>query len=364
MRFIFFTKTSWKEPPRLRHQLAKLLSKNNHQVIFFEVPSYAWNAKANPHPDQPEISFRRHRQLLHHKLRLLPLLHYINAFFEKKQIRKQLSSMAIRQDDVIVNFNYDYFFLRDLFPSSPLITLINDDHWCRAIAGYEKPLKWGLQRTCQISDAVLTVSTRLASTLSDYCEPKLFLPWADVQYSNTHKADKERNVLLYWGFIGERIDVDYVLTLLALVNQFKKGIRLVFVGPVQQGSGVYSELQGKNNIEFLPSSSLSEMNLENVLAGFIPYKANHAENDAIMLPNKALQLLARGIPLAITGMPDFIKEPFVYRLAQGDRSDLNTLDLMVREFHSVQKHIKAYVENNSSQIRLDQFMSTITACRK
>ena len=38
MRFIFLTKTKWSEPPRIRHQLARMLSNAGYEIIFFEKP--------------------------------------------------------------------------------------------------------------------------------------------------------------------------------------------------------------------------------------------------------------------------------------------------------------------------------------
>ena len=33
---VIFTKTLWNEPPRLRHQLSKMLSSYGHTITFFE----------------------------------------------------------------------------------------------------------------------------------------------------------------------------------------------------------------------------------------------------------------------------------------------------------------------------------------
>ena len=70
-------------------------------------------------------------------------------------------------------------------------------------------------------------------------------------------------------------------------------------------------------IECHPATDVDDLSLDNVFAAIIPYRSGVAENDAIVVPNKALQLFARGIPLAITGMPGFIRLPFVFRLGNG-----------------------------------------------
>ena len=141
MRFIFFTKTNWDEPPRLRHQLAQLLISHNHQIIFFEKPSTLLFHKKRKVPKINGIEFLRSRQLIHQKLRIFKFLRFLNKKFELIEIKRKLINSKTTKSDIIVNFNYDYYFLKKLFPENKIITIINDEHWASALFSYERPLK-------------------------------------------------------------------------------------------------------------------------------------------------------------------------------------------------------------------------------
>jgi hypothetical protein len=358
VRFIFFTKTDWVEPPRLRHQLARLLADAGHQVIFFERPIYPWENFAHYESGHPNIILYRFHQCLHHKLRIHRALHYLNAIFEKKEISRFIFSLKINKSDVIVNFNYDYFFLRDVFPGNKLITIINDDFWTRAILGYERPLKWALTATCRASNVVLTVSPPLANQLKEFCDPQIFFPWADIVYKSPENSCN-RDIFLFWGYINSKIDFEYVRQFAELIKRQNQGLKLLFVGPIQAGINPLTSLKNYCGIEFHGITPLDDLPLERVLAGFIPYKSGLAENDAIVLPNKALQLMARGLPLVITGMPEFVRLPFVFRLDKCIKSDLDTLREIHSRFYALQPSIKSFVDENSSEHRLTTFLELV-----
>ncbi len=358
MRFIFFTKTDWVEPPRLRHQLARLLADAGHQVVFFEHPIYPWEKFSHQESGHANINLYRYQQYLHHKLRIHRALHYLNAFFEKKEILRFIFSLKINKSDIIVNFNYDYFFLRDLFPANKLITIINDNFWSRAIVGYERPLKWAVTMTCRASNVVLTVSPPLVNQLKKFCDPKIFYPWADIVYKSPENT-VPRDTFLFWGYINSKINFEYVKQFAELIERKNLGIRLLFVGPIQAGLNPFRSLRKYSVIEYHGIAPLDDLPLERVIVGFIPNKVGLAENDAIVLPNKALQLMARGLPLAITGMPDFASQPFVFRLDMGMSSDLNTLREIESSFYALQPSIKAFVDENSAEQRLTTFLKLV-----
>ena len=356
VRFIFFTKTAWAEPPRLRHQLARLLVDAGHEVVFFERPAYPWQSLAQNESGHPNIKLTQHHQYFHHKLRIHRALHYLNAVFEKREISHYIISLKVNRSDVIVNFNYEYFFLREIFPNQKIITIINDDFWSQSIMGYDRPLKLALANTCKNSNVVFTVSQPLVNQLKEFCDPKLFYPWADIAYiPPVSKA--YRKTLLFWGYINAKLDLDYVERLVEAIRKQDQDIRITFVGPIEVASNKW-EILTKNNpmIDYQPAISIDRLMLDDVFACFIPYRTAVSGIDAITLPNKALQFLARGIPMAITGMPDFIQQPFVFRLGRGSDSDLACLRKIQDSFYSLQPSIKAFVEDNSAQQRLKTFL--------
>jgi hypothetical protein len=358
--FIFLTKTSWVEPPRLRHQLARLLVENGNTVTFFEKPRSLFQLRRSPAPDcrpkEDQITFKQSTEFLHHKLRLSPALHYLNRVVECLSISRLMKG-GEKAESTIVNFNYDYYFIRDLFPNSKIITVINDDFWCRAVGGWEKPLRWALARTCGASDVVLCVSVPLQEDLARYCSPKLFLPWSERFFTSKSPA-KEKNVLLFWGYINNRLDWDYIF---ALDQQAKaSGLNLVFrfVGPVQRLSrAVLKRIGDTPSIDLHPPCPLEGLDLDDVLAGFVPYITGNRADDVTTLPNKAMPMLSMGLPLVITGMPFCLSADFIIRLGsqsiQGDVTILRDLPSRLALLHP---SISAFVAKNHKSARYTEFL--------
>lgn len=354
MRFVFLTKTRWEEPPRIRHQLAHLLASAGHEVLFFEKPAPPWRLLPPVRTGSSGITLAQHHELIHYKLRLLPLAHRLNAAFTARSLRNGLHAAGAGADTVILNFNFDYWFLRKVFPKQRLITMINDDFVSTALFGFEWPMRWALARTCASSDRVLTVSAPLQASLAPYCNAELFLPWADRPYGSPD-GGATRDVLLFWGFLNKKLDFPLLQSLARQLASARPDLKLMLVGPVE--NGVEPELQALRanaNVEVLPSTPLDRLPLTRVLAALIPYREGSADIDAIALPNKALQLLARGLPLLISGMPHFVKEPFVFRL--GPQPATQVLDAIAAGFDALQADMRAFVAGNSADARLAQFL--------
>ena len=358
MRFLFFSKTPWAEAPRLRHQLARLLAGEGHEVIFFQKPSFLWEARMPAFRAEPRITVMQHRELVHHKLRLWPAIRRLNAAWVSRDLRKVSQAHGFAVSDIVVNFNYDYGFLRALFPRNRFITIINDDFTATAMFGRVKVLADALEEACAASDRVLTVSEPLRDQLRSYCEPHLFQPWADRDYAPSATAGA-RDILLYWGFISDRLDVGIIDALLREIERGQLGLTVLFVGPVQ-GRGLPKRIRESSNVRVLEGTSLDNLPLDRVLAGLIPYRSGVRDFDAITLPNKALQFLARGIPLLVSGMPHLTPRPFVIRLDDGSIG--SSLQRLQDTYDEMQPEIRRFVQQNGARARLAQFLDLIPEC--
>lgn len=362
-RFILFTKTRWDEPPRLRHQFAQLLASAGHEVLFFEKPSTFGGVQRTPRERARGIATVASRELMHHKLRLSPALHHANALVTKRSIRARLRTWGgTRDTDTVISFNYDYWFLRDLFPRNRIITVINDDFICVALFGFTKPLLWAMQRACDASDRVLTVSTPLQRQLAQFTSAELFLPWADVPYREP-AAGAPRDLLLFWGYTNRRIHFPAVRDLADRLARTHPEIRILFVGPigpvVENVEADVATLRERPNIEFRPPTALDALPLDRILAAYIPYRPHDLEVDAITLSNKGLQLLARGLPLlisALPALPNFLQAPFVFRVNTDDPA--TQVDELRRSFDRLQPDIAAFVRGNGPDARLAQLLGS------
>ena len=352
--FIIFTRTAWGEAPRLRHQVTQLLMEAGHRVYFFELPR---SVLSRPAPLAPVTgvapAFVRTTDLIHHQLRLVSPLHAINAWFVRRQIESFLRTLS--SDEVtVVNFNYDYYFLRELFPKERIVTIINDDFEAQSRLPIYSHITWALRRTCSMSDAVFAVSVPLVRRLSQWSAAALFLPWSSMQYTAPQTDVARRTRILFWGYIDERLDIDMLNRVASDLARRGPQWELMLVGPTQgRGRDMVERAMARHkNVRILDSHRLDQLPLDTITAAVIPYLTPSAM-DAVTLPNKAMQLLARGIPLLISGMPAFIEAPFVRRLDAAD-SPAEVIDGCISDFNALQPSIANFLAENTPESRLRQ----------
>lgn len=351
--FLIFTHTAWSEAPRLRHQVAHLLVEHGHRVFFFERGG-PYGSRGEPAQAQVENGptlVRTHR-LLHYQLRVLPPLHWANAQVVGGQIAAFARRHDLGDDVVIINFNFDFYFLRKIFPRNRIITIINDDFEAMCRLPYHGHMTWALERTCRMSDEVLTVSTPLMERLIHWCKPRLFLPWSVAPYQAPTGSVSDRNMLLFWGYVDKRLDLDLICRMADVLARERPDFKILIVGPSQESSRemVERRVAPHANIEVTGRRDLDELPVSRILAAIIPYRRDRP-SDAALLPNKTMQLLARGWPLIIGGMPAFMRKPYIRRVDAG--ADIGrTIDECVANFDAWQPEIRSFVEENPPESRL------------
>ncbi len=356
MRFFFLTKTVWNEPPRIRHQLARLLSNAGYEVVFFEKPSYPYSIQKYSPTSAGAILLDRHAELIHHKLQITKLLYYINSEYVKRQLKNVQRKHNIKNSDIIINFHYNYGFLRDVFKHQKIITVFNDNFHSRALFGYQKPLINAIEKTCRASNTVLAVSKPLIGFLSAFCEPDLFLPWPQTEYQPPKVKNCDKKVFLFWGYINYRLDWDLIYKYAEALLNTNSELEFLFVGPVEN-EALIKRIKTLPNVRFQKTTPLQSLPLENVLAAIIPYKNNIPAIEAINFSNKAFQLISFGLPLLISGMPNFLQKPFIFRMTDSPNKDV----LKLRDcFPKVQSDIKKHLNQNSAEKRLEQLFSYIS----
>jgi hypothetical protein len=355
-RFILLTKSNWDEPPRLRHQVTELLLSHGHEVYFGERPSgpAASVHRATATVDGPYLF--RHTELIHHKLRMNTPLRVLNASWTSRSLRRAFESIVLRPSDVILNFNYDYCFLRDVALDNVVVTLINDDFISSAPAMFQPALYRAQSLTCMTSNAVLCTSPVLKERLLAGPSPELFLPWASQAYVQP-VAGRDRNVLLFWGYLGRRIDVEVVKTILTLSKSAMPDLRIRFIGPKDPSGGAMNEIERLPRVEFHDSTPLNQLLLDDVMGCFIPYVTGVPEVDAIVFPNKLFQMLGVGLPMLVTGMPQFLQTEFVFRIEKG--LEMDSIEKARRNFDQIQPTIKEFLEDHQPESRYAQLMTAV-----
>lgn len=352
---LILTKTNWNEPPRIRHQVTRLLKKKGYIVTFVEKNTY--KSLFIKSRKEEGIQFYSHAELIHHQLRFCGILQYMNNFIEKLYLRR---IAKITKFDFIINFNYDYSFLKEI-TDKKVITIINDDFEAQGKFWMKKQIKKQVKRTCLMSDEVLTVSYPLQNKLKQYRqEVYLFLPWSKNIYKPPLKHVKERNVVLYFGYIG-RLDWNLVEELVASTSYNYR-----FVGPATRKSdkAILEHLKRRysNNFEHIPFSNFKDLGFEDVFCSILPYNPDLESVQACTVSNRAFNLLSRGLPLAYADLKYLIEAPSSIIRPNMTLDDYkSTLEFYSKNFNVIQKDIKSFLTNHYEEDRWELLENVINA---
>lgn len=350
---VIFTKTLWKESPRIRHQLTRLLLSNEHKITFFERCN---NLKFKTIQfTQENINFVRHFEFLHHQLRPLKILTWINNTIVKFFIRK---NVRIKEIDLVINFNYDYNFLKEIFKKTKVITIINDDFVAQAKPWMKKSISYQLENTCRKSDLVFTMHYSLYSQLKSFNKNTyIFLPWAGNKYIAPTNTGQIRNTVLFWGFIDQRVDWELIKILL------QYNIKIRFIGHIlTRVKHKLKECEQYNNFELVNATPIEKINFSDVCCGIIPYNINKNGVKSISISNRTFQLLSYGIPILHTELPYLIEAPQdVIRKCKNSEDFIIGIDFYKNNFYLSQKNIERFLSSNYSENRYNELFKRIKA---
>lgn len=356
-KFIFFTKTMYSEPPRIRHQLAKLLISFGNEVVFYQKPAFFHinNKSLLNQKELTNIELKQTKQLIHHQLRLIQPISWLNSLYELFEICKSID--AVDSTDIIVNFNYDYYFLRKIFKRNKIITIINDDFVAQSKFNQGKHVLKQLSKTVQMSDVTLTVSSSLYNQVKQFTENvDIFLPWS-VQNYTTPVLDSPRKSILIWAHINERIDFNLISFLLKNNPDFNFHL----VGPVAGNtSSLVKGLQSNfSNLLVFPPTDLEQLPLNEYFVSILPYRDDILSVKAVTAANKTFQLLSKGLPLITYGMPNYLEHDAIFKAnTYIECSDF--IDIAHNKFNELQPDIKELVNSNLGYQRYQQIISIIS----
>lgn len=356
MRFIFFSKTMYSETPRIRHQLSNLLISYGHEVIFYQKPLFFFHRNKNLINEKvsDRLEIRQTKQLLHHQLRLFGWGKYLNSTYETKQIK--LSLKSIKDNDVIINFNYDYFFLRNIFKKNKIITIINDDFVAQANFNHGRHVIDSLLEVSKFSNSVLAVSYPLLAQVQQYTNrAQLFLPWAENSYSKP--IINKKDSILIWASINTIIDFDIVKNISIKFPQYK----IYLIGPMHERVKEIIDilLESQLNIFYLKPKNLNELNdIGNFFVGLMPYKSGVKSTEAVTAANKTFRLMSIGLPLIVHGMPNFYQHETIFKCNNLDEI-IKSIDFCYTNFDKMQTSIKELVNEQQPAQRYTQILSII-----
>ena len=296
-----FTKTMWSEPPRIRHDITKLLRKIGFKIHFFQRPTLFWHKNKGNITVENDFILVHNKELLHHQLRPIQLFSRLNAKYEIRQLN------ACIQPDVVFNFNYDYYWLRDIYHDTPIITIINDEFVISAKPWMKHEARRVEEKTVKKSDACLAVSIPIFNKCMKYNKNSfLFLPWAP-HLCKSERIYTRNQKLLYWGYISSVTDFE----ILKYLSQ--NGIQIDMIGPIVNNTVSSSDIKGleTSGIHILNPVSFKELSevSNRYYATVLPYRRDIDIGQSVTMSNRGFKLLALGLPLIYADMPYLLDAP-------------------------------------------------------
>lgn len=343
-KVLILTKTDWSEPPRIRHQLTWLLKEKGYSVTFVEKNTY--KSIFIKHRKEEGINFYSHAQLIHHQLRYFPFIQKLNNSLVRFYLRKIIKKVEF---DFILNFSYNYSFLKKLAPGKKIITMMEDDFEAQAKFGMTKQIRNQIRATCQNSDHVLTVSYPLYDKLSSYQDNvTLFFPWSQRTYTKPIQNGL-RNTVLYFGFVG-RLNWEIIEEVIKSTSyQYR------FVGPTIRKSDEQMVAHLKmtySNFSYIPYSKIEELKVDDAFCSILPYDATLGNVQATTVSNRAFNLLSMGLPLVYADLRNLIKSPdTIMRTNITAEEYQDTIAFFYHNFYEVQKDIETFLRDHYKTTR-------------
>jgi hypothetical protein len=353
-RVLIVTRTNWNEPPRIRHQITRLLKAKGYQITYIEKNSYR-NLFVK-HRREEGIVFFAHAELIHHQLRYFPLIQAANNFVVKFYLRRILKELKF---DFIMNFCYEYHFLKDLAPGKKIITMIEDDFESQAKFGMTRAIRNQIRKTCVNSDYVLTVSYPLMEKLKRHtANVRMLFPWSQKKYTRPQRSDN-RNTVLYFGYI-HRMEWNVVEQLIS-----ETSYKFRFVGPPAKRLDIKMIRFLKQtylNFEYVPFSTLSDLKLDDVFCSILPYDPEIKSVQACTISNRAFNLLSCGLPLAYADLQALLEAPdTVIRKNRTVKEYKECLKFFNENFENVQGDIEAFLNHHYEGDRWKVLETTINS---
>lgn len=348
-RVVILTRTNWDEPARLRRQVAELLADHGHDVLFVERPR-GWGRGRIVRGGR--IALASQGQLIHPQLRVARPMSLANAALVRWSLAPLARAWA---DAAVVNFNYDYWMVRELWPAARMVTVINDDFQFQSRPWARREARWAQRRTMQVSDATVAVSYPLVrQCLEDMPNASLFIPWARRGYIPP-PGGLVRNELLYWGYIENRIDWTLIERLAA------RGIVINFVGPIDRCPRALVAFK-QPNINYHGVAALADIGpiLDRCAASILPYDMSNSSLE-ITMSNRALEILGYGIPLLYAAFPELLTTPEgVIRKCRTFEDYVAGWEAACASFDTTQPGIRAFLAEHTPEVRYQQLLGLLT----
>lgn len=318
--YVITTMTNWIEPPRIRHEIARQLSKENN-VLFVQLHSQR-KVKRNTIKAGPNLLVAKAGFSFPGLTRFfwkVPAFRYIYYKYLNVELSRLLRQFSYRKV-ILINFQFDYPEVLSLKFWDKSVYFCNDDFVNQqseqtiSVKNKKELIQADVVRK---SDLVIAVSDPLMTSLSRYSRNvKVLYSGHDfdlsksIEYISDSSLIKNPKIIkvCYLGVLNHGIALDWLEFIL---NQ--NDMELTIIGPIPKLlKNKFKGFLFFKNFDFLIGQELQcELLNHDVLV--MPY-SSIVENEVTTVPAKLFQYLAVGKPVVSSVMPNLIKLPgrFVY----------------------------------------------------
>jgi len=306
---VITTVSNWYEVPRIRHQVAKQMSRF-YNVLYVETPTQ-WKYWYDTKIEKVEKNITRCRLTNHFTLpyRVYKYVPFLKEYHEKFLVKEVYKVISIFKNSkfILINFNWDFlqimrqdiFHLKIYLCNDNFASMINDEMIKRQLIKRE-------QEVVANADLCLGVSYFLLNKLKKYNNnSQLFLPGHEFNIKRRGKIIKEEKKIIkiaFMGYIDFRIDFDWLE-----YASMQGDIKVNLIGPIKKSSELNSYVKNKLFIFHKPKfgQELQDF-LESMDVLVMPFNLRF-NPEAITAPNKLFSYISTGRPIVISNLPNFIK---------------------------------------------------------
>jgi len=354
LKFVFITKTRWDENPRVRHQLARMLSKRGHQVIFVE--------RGNPFSykglrvAEENILVCRPLEPIHHQLRIFRWLQVLSNYLYSLSLHYIFKNTDL-SEFIFINFNYEADFISKIYSKNTFVTYLIDDWVAQAKLCDGRHVSYQQDLTVSQSDVLLCVSEPIRRQFPTHDNNHLFLPWHEGIQTDEIKSDTSDGIqLFFWGVIDYRLDFLLIKKLALKAPAFT----IHLIGPVDKRQTKHvTNLLNHNNIILHDPMPLSELRKMNLHVSIIPYVSGVKDIEAVTASNKTFRLLSAGWPIITTGMPHFYSSKVTVKAAS-DEEIVSYAKSFYKNAESFFDEAKLEASKHTEENRYSFFTDTIS----
>jgi len=313
------TVTPWHEVPRIRHQVARQLTRF-YNVLFVELPFGSASKRDHLKQIDDHLLVFSPVRLLRGMGRIWNNVSFIHRLYNSRVVRK-INKVIHRlgyEQSLLVNFQFNFPQIMNDPVFKMRIYLCNDEFLASASTEGKRKMLWKYEsEVANAADICLCVSTPLLTKLKTATESvELFLPGHEFSAGASDQqlpVDRNENNIrvCFMGYVNARVQFSWLETLLQ-----DQSIELTLIGPVQVPE-VLNELRCFDNLHTV--APLEGVKLQKAMMNhdvlIMPYDSERKSVRAATAPNKLFQYIACGKPVVISDMPAFLRLPdkFVYR---------------------------------------------------